>query len=67
MKLEVNKAKTRKLLEARENASDQVAIVSSFASNWLRGWREFSEPITKQNSVHPKQTWITIETQLKLP
>ena len=42
--------------KARENASDQVTIVFSFASNWLRGWREFSEPITKQNSVPPKQT-----------
>ena len=33
--------------EARENASDQVMIGFSFASDWLRGWREFSKPITE--------------------
>ena len=33
--------KTSKLLKARENAGDQVAIVFSFASDWLRGWHEF--------------------------
>ena len=35
--------------EARENANDQVAVVHSFASDWLRVWREFSGPITKQS------------------
>ena len=41
--------KTSELLEARENAYDQVAIVVSFASDWLRGWRdEFAGPITEQ-------------------
>ena len=40
--------KTSELLEARKNAYDQVAIVVSFASDWLRGWWEFSGPITEQ-------------------
>ena len=40
--------KTSALLEARENANDQVAIVVSFASDWLRGWCEFYGPITEQ-------------------
>lgn len=38
-----------KLREARENANDQVAVVYSFASDWLRVLREFSRPITKQS------------------
>ena len=46
--------KTSKLLKARENADDQVAIVFNFASDWLRGWREFSGPITEQGCVKPK-------------
>lgn len=39
--------KTREVLEARENASDQIAIVLSFASDWSRGLREFSRTITE--------------------
>lgn len=39
----------RKLLKARENSSDQVAIVFVFASNWLEGWRDLSGPITEQS------------------
>ena len=46
--------KTSKLLKARENAGDQVTIVFSFASDWLRVWREFSGPITEQGCVKPK-------------
>ena len=34
--------KTSKLLEARENVSDLVAIGFRFESDWLRRWREFS-------------------------
>ena len=54
------------MLEARENANDNVATVFSFASNWLGGWYEFSGPITKQSKVEPKQSQITIDTQLKI-
>ena len=37
--------------KARENAGNQVAIGFSFASDWLRKWREFSELITKRNKA----------------
>ena len=40
---------TRKLLEVREKANDQVAIIFSFTSGWLGGWHMSSEPITKQS------------------
>ena len=41
-----NQSKNRsKLHEARENASDRVAIAFSFEIDWLRKWREFSGPI----------------------
>ena len=39
------------LLEARENASDQVAIDASFDSDWLRGWCEFSGPINERSEA----------------
>ena len=51
---------------ARENASDQVAIGFSSASDWLRGWREFSRPITERSKAKPMQSWITFDTQLKI-
>ena len=35
----------------RENASEQVAIGFSFASDWLRKWREFSRPITESITI----------------
>ena len=35
--------------KARENESDLDAIGIRFASDWLRRWHEFSEPITVQN------------------
>ena len=50
----------------RENASDQVAIGLSFASDWLRGWREFSRPITERSKAKPMQSRITFDTQLKI-
>ena len=36
-----------KLLEARENANDQVALNFRYESDWLRGWRKFPQPITE--------------------
>ena len=54
------------LLEARENASDQVIIGFGFASDWLREWREFSRPITERNEAKPKQSWIILGTRLKI-
>ena len=36
-----------KLLEARENANDHVALNFRYESDWLRGWRKFPQPITE--------------------
>ena len=36
------------LHKRRENASDQIAIRSSFESDWFRTWRELSRPITRR-------------------
>ena len=51
--------KTSKLLEARENAGDQVLSVFSFVSDWSKEWRESSGPITEQSYVKPKQSRVT--------
>ena len=40
--------KTTEMSKARENAGDQVVIVFSFASDWLKERREFSGPITER-------------------
>ena len=58
--------KTSKLLEARENASNQVALDWSFESDWLRKWREFSGPITKRSKAKTKQSRITLDIHLKI-
>ena len=39
------------MLEARENPNVQVAIGFSFASDWLRGHRKVSGPITEESLV----------------
>ena len=41
--------KTTKFPKAQENAGDQVVIDFSFASDWLRNWRDFSGPITERS------------------
>ena len=46
------KVKAIKLPKARENASDQGAFGFSFASKWLRKWRKFSNPITRQSQCN---------------
>ena len=49
-------------LEAREKSSIQGAIGFSFASHWLKNWRESFEPITKgRNRNHV----ITFDSHLK--
>ena len=52
--------------QARENASHQVVIGFSFASDWLRGLREISKPITERSKAKPMQSRITFDTQLKI-
>ena len=61
--LEANTSKRR---QARENASDQVAIGFSFASDWLKKWPEISRPITERSVAKPMQSRITFDTQLKI-
>ena len=61
------KVSTGKRPQGRENApSDEVPIGFSFASDWLRGWREFSRPITERSKSKPIQFRITFDTQLKI-
>ena len=44
--------------KARENTCGHVAIDFSFESDWLRKWREFSEPIPKR--IKAKLTQLRI-------
>ena len=37
----------------------------SLASDWLRKWREFCEPIREHSKAKPRQMRITFDTQLK--
>ena len=39
-----------KLLEVQEK-SEQRTIGFSFASDWSRGWREFSKPIREHSTI----------------
>ena len=55
-----------KTSEPRENLRGRVAFGLSFESDWSRKWREFSEPITSQRKAKPKQSWITVDTRLKI-
>ena len=48
------KVKTNKLLEAQENAGNQVASGSSFASDWLRGcFLGQSQSVGKKTQFNP--------------
>ena len=51
--------------KTQENVGDQDVIGFSFASDWLRGWHEFSGPITERNKAKPVQFQITLDTRLK--
>ena len=55
------KANTCYRPDARKNTSDQTAIGFSFASDWPRGWREFSRPITERSEAKPMQSQISLE------
>ena len=50
---------------AREMHLTQNAFAFSVRSDWLRGWREFSQPITEQSETKPTQPRITFESQMK--
>ena len=74
--IECRKTKTKVITTANQNKDTckyhyepmrtQVAIGFSFASDWLRGWREFSRPITEHSKAKPMQSRITFDTQLKI-
>ena len=55
--------KTSKLLEARENANDRVAMV--FSLHFISCEDDASFPITEQSKVKPMQSCITFDTRLK--
>ena len=61
--LRANESANKKQPKARENTGDQVVIGFSFASDWLRKWREFSEPIIERSKGKLKQSRITFDTQ----
>lgn len=52
-------------LQSRQNASYTVGIGLRFSSDWLRWWREISEPIKERSNARPKQYRIIFDTQLK--
>ena len=52
-------------MKRRKNASDPVDTGFSFASDWSRGRREFSEPIIGKIKAKSKPTRITFDSELK--
>ena len=54
------------MLEARENASEKVAIGFSFDSDWFKKWPEFSTLITQPGKAKPENSQFTLNTQLKI-
>ena len=50
------KVNTRNWRQARENACDQVTICFSLASDWLKKWREFFEPIRERSLIKQNQS-----------
>ena len=48
-----------KIPKAPEDVGNQVLIDFGLASNWLRGWRKFSGPITKRSEGKPTKLQTT--------
>lgn len=46
-----SKNSNKKPQKARENAADQFTNGFRFASNWPKGWRGFSKPITDRRNA----------------
>lgn len=44
-----------KLLEAQENAADQVTTGFTLESDWLREWRNFSGAMTQRGRATPQR------------
>ena len=58
--IRTQREKKSQLPKARENAGDQVVIGFSFASDWLRNRRKFSESITVRSKAKLKNTKLPI-------
>ena len=52
------KLDTIKLIKVRENMGDQVVICFTFASDWLKEWREIFGPITERSKAKLKYSRI---------
>ena len=50
---------------ALENASDRVVTGFDAAFDWLKGWPEFSRPITARGKAEPLQSLITFLASIK--
>ena len=57
---------TRKLLEARENASDHFEIGCSFESDWLKERREFCGPISERRKAMTMHSRRTFDIQYQI-
>ena len=64
LKIKIQLPKARE--KAQENAGDQVVLAFNFASDWLRGWREFPGPITVRNKAKLTQSRFTFDLQLTI-
>ena len=52
-KYHMEPTRTQELAQARENASDQVAIGFSFTSEWLRRQSKCFKPVIEHSTGHP--------------
>ena len=48
-----------------ETRVTKSSVGFSFATDEMRGWREFSGPITDQSLVKPKQSRFIFDTEFK--
>ena len=48
-----------------ETRVTKSSVGFSFATDWMRGWREFSGPITGQSLAKPKQSRFIFDTEFK--
>lgn len=57
-----SKSKTSSCLRRGKTPVTHVTIGYDFASDWLKGWREFSRPIMKRSSVEPHRLHNCFDT-----
>ena len=54
------------LLSHRRSTTVSFFTAFGFKSDWLRGWREFFEPIRERLKVKHKQSNVTFNSLLKI-